>query len=204
MHKKFLCKTLLIIINLIISSHLLFGETVYLKDGSKILGEIIETGSNTLKIKTSYGVVEIDRNKIDHISFEEKSEEKEIEQPKTTKVEKVYYRPYAKTAEGFKDTGFFFTGLAVFSLIFAQVNYNKSDSAYEEYQNATTPKSAVEKHKDYQEYLDYGNIWIIVFDVALGISAGCFGTSLILNSKVEEKYTNSKNKDLSLAIKFRF
>ncbi len=51
------------------------ADTIYLLDGSVIIGEILEITDDTVTIKTKMGVLEIDKENIERIEFEELPEE---------------------------------------------------------------------------------------------------------------------------------
>lgn len=60
---------------LIFVSGVVFSETVYLKDGSKVVGTIIQSDENSVKIKTDLGELIIPKDKIKRISYTEEKED---------------------------------------------------------------------------------------------------------------------------------
>jgi hypothetical protein len=58
---------------------LMAADTVYLKDGSVIKGEIISITETTVVIKTNMGIIEIDKNTIEKIEFDAKTSKPEKE-----------------------------------------------------------------------------------------------------------------------------
>jgi hypothetical protein len=67
-------KVLLVLI-LVLIPILGLADTIYLLDGSVIIGEILEITDDTVTIKTKMGILEIDKENIERIEFEELPEE---------------------------------------------------------------------------------------------------------------------------------
>jgi HEAT repeat protein len=56
-----------------------FADTVYLKDGRKLEGEIVSEGEETIKLKMKYGSITIDRGDIERIEKGQQTDKKETE-----------------------------------------------------------------------------------------------------------------------------
>lgn len=66
------------------------AETIYLKDGTTIRGTVIRSDENLITLKTSFGQISIEKDKISKIEYEKKAIERKIEEkpkPERVKVE---------------------------------------------------------------------------------------------------------------------
>lgn len=77
---KKLAKTIIIILILLIIPLTAIADTIYLKDGTVIKGDILNITETTVVIKTDEGILEIDKNDIVRIEFDPKEVEEESEE----------------------------------------------------------------------------------------------------------------------------
>ncbi len=98
-------KIIFLIIAMLLSINMIFGEVLLLKDGSVIKGKIIKMDEDNLVVLSEYGEMIIDRTKINNTFFDEseyyesikkknreESTPAKVETPKETIVEKVIER----------------------------------------------------------------------------------------------------------------
>lgn len=80
------------------------AEIIYLKDGTTIKGTIIKSNADLITIKTSFGQISIQKDKISKIEYEEKAIERKIEEkPKPERVKVEVEKPvHVKTEKIYK------------------------------------------------------------------------------------------------------
>lgn len=75
------------------------GETVYLKDGSRVIGTIIESDATQVKMQTDIGEITIPKYKIKKISYTEEEEEKGGKGDINIQIQQQQQQQQAATAE---------------------------------------------------------------------------------------------------------
>ena len=73
---------------LVVFSSVVFGETIYLRDGSVVTGDIIKTTADSIVVKTDYGDLTISKDKIERIEYEKPSVPTKPEHPKEKREKK--------------------------------------------------------------------------------------------------------------------
>ncbi len=77
MKREIILKTLIIIFFILLIPSIAFADTIFLKDGSVIKGDIIEVKEASVIIRTNVGIFEIYKSNIERIEFEFKQPQEE-------------------------------------------------------------------------------------------------------------------------------
>lgn len=85
MGKKLIVSSLLIALTITVFISIAYADIIHLKDGGIIEGEIIEKTEDTIKVKTTYGIVTLRKNQV--TSTEKKLTAEQIYQKKLLKID---------------------------------------------------------------------------------------------------------------------
>jgi hypothetical protein len=117
--KEIIMRKILSLVFILLSS-VLFAETIYLKDGTVITGEIASQDETTITVETSYGILSIDKKQIERIDYAETNSDRIIEEKPLIKNSAFVVRPLAPIITALAGgSDFIFEGQTAFSKYFA-------------------------------------------------------------------------------------